>query len=203
MRPTLVRSIGIAPMHERGERGRDPGAEEVVGGGADDDLVSPALGYRRQEQSACRRGCDGWRRTRPGRRFAVMRSRPCDRRRCEHVDSGRMHPLTRPAPRDAGDGGAGPLGVVVGPDVVRIRRVRPRPARSARATGTARPSELCRDQIGGHRQLTSAMRMGGLCRWVIVGVATDDVGGHLERVLQRRRGHETRDDARHVGRRRR
>ena len=35
--------------------------------------------------------------------------------------------------------------------------------------------------------VTSAMRIGGLWRWVIVGVAADHVRRHLERVLQRRR----------------
>ena len=65
-RVTFERSIGMAPIARR-RRGRgDVGLEEVVGGRADEDLVPPRLGDRREDRRACRGGCGGWRRRSPG-----------------------------------------------------------------------------------------------------------------------------------------
>ena len=184
------------------QRAGDAGREEVVGGGADDELVPPRLGDRRDEQRRVE--------------VAVVVGREDDRpvlvEVSETVEAGalgfgdaaharpRHRALDDQHPRDASRQAPGPLGVVVGAgasllrqrlDAVRAPRLRGTGTPQLRALGASRltcAADSCTKEIGRSRDVRHEHR-----RVVEVGdrrLAADDVAGHLERVVQRRRGRE-------------
>ena len=214
LRPTLVRSIGMAPMHERRQRRGDAVAEEVVGGGGDERCGgATARGWPRAS-AGCRRGCGGWRRRSTGPSRSARRSRP------RMVGDGqrrhrRAHrALEQQHPGHAGRVAAGPLGVVVGAERARLARrldasgvvgaqhgkqapaheatvSRRRPGPSTRLTGMRLASSVDRRRRRGRPSRPGAIGSRHVRhedrRVVEVrdrGVAADDVAGHLERVLR-------------------
>ena len=203
--PWCARS-GWRPSTSADSGRRDAVAEEVVGRGGDEHAGGATARGSTTAAAACRRGCGGWRRRSPVRRRPSRRSRPSTlglatarspgarRLRAEQPGdrAGERGPTrcrsSRRALRlgerlDAGRRGRARNGNVATWARPRLRQRR-RTGRRSQSHSTGRSLVRRRPHV------TSAMRMGGLCRWVIVGVRPDDVGRHLERVVQRRRGHE-------------
>ena len=151
---------------ERGRGRRDAGAEEVVGGRADEHLVAPRLGDRREQQRRVDVAVVVGGEDRPGP------SRPSSRSRPSPLGRGRA-PRPPGAARVSSSDRAGAAGPGSGgPSRCRSRRracgAGRRRLDAAGHGGRASTGTASRGRAG-RRDLhvTSAMRIGGLCRWVI------------------------------------
>ena len=177
----------MAPITRADAADGDAGAEEVVGRRPDEHLVAPRLGDRgehdrRVEVAVVVAGED--------HRPVGQAGQPVDAVALGRAEGGHGRPHARPRARtSAGEPGgepAGPVGVVVGAERARSARApRRRRAPWGPSTGTAASGAAARTS-----HVTSAMTIGGLWRWVMVASRPDDVGGHLEGVVQRGRGRE-------------
>ena len=147
LRPTLVRSIGMAPMTSAESGAVSAVAEEVVGRGGDEHVVAPRLGDGRQQRAGCRRGCGGWPRRSPARRGRPGgRGRGSSGSASGRACAGRSRALEQQHAGHAGRVAAGPLGVVVG---ARAGSGGGGPRRRRGRWGPA-PGRRCRRQGDGH-----------------------------------------------------